>query len=144
MAGNDFINYCSYCGDRSICSVEFIDPQQAEILLEDSVSAWCKDCGIDGECPLKAGHHLKYNRVMAQLTEIPICIKTNCSNQASFNEYFPDSEGGQYWTMCDKCFNEQDGQDSLICCDCKKAISYCRTINHKNYCLGCAGRHEVE
>jgi len=67
MAGNDFINYCSYCGDRSICSVEFIDPQQAEILLEDCVSAWCKDCGIDGDCPLKAGRPLKYNRVMAQL-----------------------------------------------------------------------------
>ena len=46
-------------------------------------------------------------------TEIPICIKTNCSNQASFNIYYPDSEGGQFWTMCDDCFNEQDGQNYI-------------------------------
>lgn len=67
MAGNDFINYCTFCGDRSICSVENIDPKEAETLLEEGVSAWCSDCGIDGECPLKVYHHLKYNRVMAQL-----------------------------------------------------------------------------
>ena len=67
MAGNDFLNYCTYCGDRSICSVEFIDPQEADMLLEEGVSAWCKQCGIDGDDLLKVSHHLKYNKVMAQL-----------------------------------------------------------------------------
>ena len=67
MAGNDFLNYCTYCGDRAICSVEFIDPQEADMLLEEGVSAWCKHCGINGDDFLKVSHHLKYNKVMAQL-----------------------------------------------------------------------------
>ncbi len=53
MAGNDFLNYCTYCGDRSICSVEFI--------------ASCEHCGIDSDDLLKVSHHLKYNDVMDEL-----------------------------------------------------------------------------
>ena len=40
--------------------------------------------------------------------ETPICVTIDCSNEASFNDYFPNSEGGQYWTLCDECFSKQD------------------------------------
>ena len=49
-------------------------------------------------------------------TNTPICVKTECSNEAAFNKFFPDSDGGQYWTMCDKCYNEEHGEDDEEVC----------------------------
>lgn len=34
--------------------------------------------------------------------EIPKCLE--CDNDASKNKYYPDSEGGKYWTLCEKCY----------------------------------------
>jgi len=49
-------------------------------------------------------------------TNTPICVKTDCSNEAAFNKYFPDSDGGQYWTMCDACYNEEHGDEEEEVC----------------------------
>ena len=52
-------------------------------------------------------------------TNTPICVKTECSNEAAFNEFFPDSDGGQYWTMCDKCYNKEHCSHKFEC-GCEK------------------------
>jgi len=34
----------------------------------------------------------------------PKCAAEGCECKAAFNEYYPNSEGGQYWTLCEKCY----------------------------------------
>ena len=37
----------------------------------------------------------------------PICLTIDCSNEASINDYFPNSEGGR-WTYCFKCYKKNN------------------------------------
>ena len=39
----------------------------------------------------------------------PICVTIDCERDASYNDYFPNSEGGQYWTLCSKCYKKNNG-----------------------------------
>ena len=37
--------------------------------------------------------------------KIPKCVSLDCECDAAINKHYPDSEGGQYWTLCEKCYN---------------------------------------
>ena len=43
--------------------------------------------------------------------EKPKCLTEGCECDAAFNDYYPNSEGGQYWTLCDKCYKEDQEDD---------------------------------
>tara|TARA_Y100000289_G_scaffold35482_1_gene35045 strand:+ start:395 stop:739 length:345 start_codon:yes stop_codon:yes gene_type:complete len=43
--------------------------------------------------------------------EAPKCATEGCECDAAFNEYYPNSEGGQYWTLCEKCYEEDQEDD---------------------------------
>ena len=40
----------------------------------------------------------------------PKCAECK-TNDASKNEYYPDSQGGEYWTLCDVCFEKEENAD---------------------------------
>jgi hypothetical protein len=43
--------------------------------------------------------------------EAPKCAEDGCENHAAKNEYYPNSEGGKYWTLCEECYdNDQDDE----------------------------------
>ena len=44
----------------------------------------------------------KYKAKAAQAE--PKCAAEGCECKAAFNEYYPNSEGGQYWSLCEKCY----------------------------------------
>ena len=53
----------------------------------------------------------------------PKCAECK-TNDASKNEYYPDSEGGEYWTLCDECFEkDQNAYD-------EDNISILTKLNH--------------
>jgi len=37
-------------------------------------------------------------------TKTPKCANDWCSCSAAKNEYYPNSEGGEYWTLCEECY----------------------------------------
>ena len=45
---------------------------------------------------------------------IPKCAIKGCECNAAINEYYPNSEGGQYWTLCEKCYEEDQEEESEI------------------------------
>ena len=41
----------------------------------------------------------------------PKCDTKNCECFAAKNKYYPNSEGGEFWTLCEKCYKEDAGED---------------------------------
>ena len=39
------------------------------------------------------------------------CDTKNCECFAAKNKYYPNSEGGEFWTLCEKCYKEDAGED---------------------------------
>ena len=45
------------------------------------------------------------------LNNAPKCARDGCDCVAAFNRYYPHSEGGQFWTLCEECFRMFDGDE---------------------------------
>ena len=43
----------------------------------------------------------------------PKCVNDGCECEAALNSYYPNSEGGQFWTLCEKCYEEDQEEDEL-------------------------------
>lgn len=41
----------------------------------------------------------------------PKCAEKGCNNFAAKNEYFPNSEGGEYWEYCEKCYEKDQEEE---------------------------------
>ena len=55
------------------------------------------------------GTHKRWH--YAEEEEPPKCVTKNCECFAAKNEYYPNSEGGEFWTLCEKCYKEDQEQD---------------------------------
>jgi len=48
--------------------------------------------------------------------QAPKCLTDGCECEAAKNKYYPNSEGGEFWTLCEKCYEEdqeeEDNEDS--------------------------------
>ena len=42
---------------------------------------------------------------------VPKCARNGCDCEAALNSYYPNSEGGQFWTLCEKCFQTDIGDE---------------------------------
>ena len=42
---------------------------------------------------------------------VPKCARNGCDCEAALNSYYPNSEGGQFWTLCEQCFRMADGDE---------------------------------
>jgi len=45
--------------------------------------------------------------------KIPKCVSQDCECDAAINKHYPDSEGGQYWTLCEECYNADQQEDGV-------------------------------
>jgi len=43
--------------------------------------------------------------------QAPKCDTKNCECFAAKNKYYPNSEGGEFWTLCEKCYKEDQEED---------------------------------
>ena len=41
----------------------------------------------------------------------PKCVNDGCECEAALNSYYPNSEGGQFWTLCEQCFQTDIGDE---------------------------------
>ena len=53
----------------------------------------------------------------------PKCDTKNCECFAAKNKYYPNSEGGEFWTLCEKCYkedqeDEEEDMDMTTCYAC--------------------------
>ena len=50
----------------------------------------------------------------------PKCLTKNCECFAAKNKYYPNSEGGEFWTLCEKCYEEdqEEEEDMTTCYGC--------------------------
>ena len=46
---------------------------------------------------------LNYSK-MLEIIETPVCVNVGCNCPAAKNEYYPNSGGGMYWTLCEQCY----------------------------------------
>tara|TARA_R110001606_G_scaffold163619_1_gene307877 strand:+ start:177 stop:797 length:621 start_codon:yes stop_codon:yes gene_type:complete len=54
--------------------------------------------------------------------QAPKCLTDGCECEAAKNEYYPNSEGGEFWTLCEKCYEEdqeEEDDDRPFCEDCR-------------------------
>jgi hypothetical protein len=42
--------------------------------------------------------------------DAPKCAEEGCENHAAKNQYYPNSDGDKYWTLCEECY-DQDQDD---------------------------------
>ena len=58
-------------------------------------------------------------KLKLNVKKAPKCVKDGCECEAAKNEYYPNSEGGEFWTLCEKCYKEdQEEDDRPFCNDC--------------------------
>ena len=68
----------------------------------------------------------------------PKCANEGCENCAVKNENYPDSEGGEYWTLCEECFDKDQEEEKPKCKSCcvERVVDYedniCHTCYHKS------------
>jgi len=74
---------CGVCGT----------PEWAENIGVWNADGTLQETGLCGEC------------------EEPKCAAEGCECKAAFNEYYPNSEGGQYWTLCEKCYEADQEEE---------------------------------
>ena len=43
--------------------------------------------------------------------QAPKCDTKNCECFAAKNKYYPNSEGGEFWTLCEKCYKQDQEED---------------------------------
>ena len=46
--------------------------------------------------------------------KIPKCVSQDCECDAAINKHYPDSEGGQYWTLCEECYKDDQQEDDFV------------------------------
>ena len=54
--------------------------------------------------------------------QAPKCLTDGCECEAAKNEYYPNSEGGEFWTLCEKCYEEdqeEEDDDRPFCLECR-------------------------
>lgn len=74
-------------------------------------------------------------------------VKTMNMCEYDFEHFHIEYNGDKHF---DLCMNETDDEEEEeeenknVCYDCKKDISFCRTIDSIDYCLKCAVKHEKD
>ena len=59
----------------------------------------------------------------------PKCDTKNCECFAAKNKYYPNSEGGEFWTLCEKCYKkdqEDEEEEVANCNDCETPLDHLR------------------
>jgi len=55
------------------------------------------------------------NKTANMATKTPKCANDWCSCSAAKNEYYPNSEGGEYWTLCEECYiKDQEKEEEKV------------------------------
>jgi hypothetical protein len=103
---------CSECGDRKSCGNYNEDMRWFCEDCDDFTIRNVGECGRCGDDNNKGGTEL-WNDLCDDCDkhEAPKCAEEGCENHAAKNEYYPNSEGGKYWTLCEECYdNDQDDE----------------------------------
>lgn len=53
----------------------------------------------------------KKKKLKLNAKKAPKCVKDGCECEAAKNKYYPNSEGGEFWTLCEECFILPDGDE---------------------------------
>ena len=46
--------------------------------------------------------------------QAPKCLTDGCECEAAKNQYYPNSSWGEFWTLCEKCYEEDQEEDEPI------------------------------
>ena len=56
--------------------------------------------------------------------QAPKCLTDGCECEAAKNKYYPNSEGGEFWTLCEKCYEEdQEEEETHHCNQCSYSLT---------------------
>ena len=55
--------------------------------------------------------------------QAPKCDTKNCECFAAKNKYYPNSEGGEFWTLCEKCYKEDQEEATHDCNQCSYSLT---------------------
>jgi len=87
---------CWSCGDKFATHSTFRDALNEHELT-------CDECH-------KQEYLEQYKKIKKRkrlvIIDKPKCAENGCDCFAAKNKYYPDSEGGEYWTLCEKCYEK--------------------------------------
>lgn len=121
VAGGGMSNGNAYAIIEIIYTNEFMDEVDSVWYKEFGKNPISKRIGNDVEWSddndsfkvLEDGEYVdEEDKEEEEEEKIPLCVECK-TNKASKNQYYPDSEGGEYWNLCDTCFKkeEEDEED---------------------------------
>ena len=80
----------------------------------------CESCDMGGDCYDGFLDEYHYNAETNDYEEkeasqqAPKCLTDGCECEAAKNQYYPNSSWGEFWTLCEKCYEEDQEEDEPI------------------------------
>ena len=111
--------YCCECFDDFIVKKERRRCIDCDDDVRTKEAFWgCEICGLNTceECCDNDDGYVRcagcVEKEDTPKQQAPKCLTDGCECEAAKNKYYPNSEGGEFWTLCEKCYEEDQEEET--------------------------------